>query len=240
MPEGMPYANAGPAFYSEENAARLEARATKARAISTAHQERADKMASIIPFGQPMLKDHYSYRSDLNYRRRIWHQMDLFVAFYKKAEWLEERAKGSQRTQRRGGSVHGMQDRMERMQADLRQLRRGYEEAKIKRATGEYDYYRRRLTILASEILPLQTGIAERGGLPSDKLDPHPGDYVKIRGRAEYVVKVNKKTIITRHPTLTLANGQPWESTYRITDLDEILATAEELAARKQEEGRAE
>ncbi|HLW03051.1 MAG TPA: DUF3560 domain-containing protein [Ktedonobacterales bacterium] len=238
MPEGMPYANAGPAYYSEENAGRLEARATRARATSTEHQQRADKMASIIPFGQPMLRDHYSYRADLNYRKKIWHQMDLFVAFYKKAEWLEARAEGSQRLQRRGSNVHAMNNRMQRLQADLRSLRRGYDEAKRKQATGEYDYYRRRLTILATEILPLQVGIAERGGLPSDRLDPHPGDYVKIRERAEYVVKVNKTTIVTAHPTLTLANGQPWQSTYKITDLQEILATREELEARKQQEGQ--
>ena len=42
-----------------------------------------------------MMPDHYSYRSDLNYRKKIWRQMDLFVAFYKKAEWLDNRAGGA-------------------------------------------------------------------------------------------------------------------------------------------------
>ncbi len=239
LPKDMPYANAGPAWYSEENAERIEARATKARAQSSEHYERSNKLAEIIPFGQPMLKDHYSYRSDLNYRKRIWRQMDLFVAFYKKAEWLEERAEGSRRLQRRKSNVHAMQDRMDRLQADLRAVRRGYQEAKAKHADGEYDYYRRRLTILASEILPLQEGIAARGGLPIDRIEAErplqPGDYVQIRGRGVYVLKVNDKTIKVADHSVTYANGQPWESTYKKSELQRVLATREELEARKQQ-----
>lgn len=244
LPKAMPYANAGPAWYSDENAERIEARATRARTQSSEHYERSNKLAEIIPFGQPMLRDHYSYRSDLAYRKKIWRQMDLFVAFYKKAEWLEERAEGSRRLQRRKSNVHAMQDRQDRLQADLRAMRRGYEEAKAKQATGEYDYYRRRLTILASEILPLQEGIAARGGLPIDRIEAErplqPGDYVQIRGRGVYVLKVNEKTIKVADHSVTYANGQPWESTYKKSELQRVLATREELAARQQQKAKTE
>lgn len=239
LPKDMPYANAGPAFYSEENAERIEARATKARERSSAHYERSNTLASIIPFGQPMLRDHYSYRSDLAYRKKIWRQMDLFVEFYKKAEWLEGRAEGSRRLQKRRGNIHAMQDRLDRLQVDLRAMRRGYEEAKAKRATGEYDYYRRRMTILATEILPLQEGIAERGGLPIEKVEKErplqPGDYILMRGRGVYVLKVNKTTIKVADHSVTYANGQPWESTYKKSDFQRVLATKEELEERKQQ-----
>lgn len=243
LPQGMFYANAGPAFYSEENAERIEARATKARETSTAHLERSDKLASIIPDGQPMLIDHYSYRSDLSYRKKIWRQMDLFVAFYKKAEWLDNRAEGSRRLQRRTTNISMMQNRLDRLQADLRYVRRNYEEAKRLRET-DLDYYRKRLTILASEIIPLQAAINERGGLPIEKTEQErplqPGDLIQIRGRAMYVVKVNQKTIKVADPKVHYANGEMWELTYKKSDFQKVLATKEELEERKNQQGEKE
>lgn len=233
MPEQMSYANAGGAYYSEENAERIEARATKARETSTAHLEQSDRLASVIPFGQPMMPGHYSYRSDLSYRKKIWRQMDLFVAFYKKAEWLENRAEGSRRLQRRKSTISSMQNRLERLQAEVRSFRRGYKEAKAKGAEGEFDYYRRHLTILASEIVPLQEAIAERGGLPIEKVEAQrplqPGDYILIHGHAMFVVKVNQKTIKVADPHVHDATGHMWELTYKKSDFQKLLATKEQV-----------
>jgi hypothetical protein len=236
LPKGMYYANAGGAFYSEENAERIEARATKARDKSNTHYERSNQLAEVIPFGQPMMPDHYSYRSDLSYRKKIWRQMDLFVAFYKKAEWLDNRAEGSRRLQRRISSISMMQNRIDRLQADLRLVRRNYTEAKREGET-DLDYYRKRLTILASEILPLQAAIHERGGLPIEKTEEerplNPGDLIQIRGSAMYVVKVNPKTIKVADPKVHDATGKMWELTYKKSDFQKLLATKEELEARK-------
>ncbi len=243
LPEDMPYANAGGAFYSEENAQRIEARAMKARGKSTDHYERSNTLASVIPFGQPMMPGHHSYRSDLSYRKRIWRQMDLFVEFYKKAEWLDNRAEGSRRLQKRTSNISMMQNRLDRLQADLRLVRRNFEEAKRLRER-DLDYYRKRLTILASEILPLQEALAERGGLPIEKAEAErplqPGDYILIRGRGMYVVKVNQKTIKVADPKVHDATGKMWELTYKKSNFQRILATKEELEARKNQQGREE
>ncbi|MHB8598385.1 MAG: DUF3560 domain-containing protein [Ktedonobacteraceae bacterium] len=235
MPKDMQYANAGPAYYSEENAQRIEARATKARDESSAHLERSNKLASIIPFGQPMMPNHYSYRSDLSYRKKIWRQMDLFVEFYKKAEWLENRADGSRRLQNRGKRLSSMQNRIDTLSATMRSVRREYEEAKS--IGADYlDSYRKRLTILAQEIIPLQNAIAERGGLPIDQIEKgerplQAGDYIQIRGRGMYVVKVNAKTIKCADPKVHYANGNMWELTYKKSDFQRLLATKEEVEA---------
>jgi hypothetical protein len=243
LPRGMYYANAGGAFYSEENAERIEARATKAREKSNAHYERSNKLADVIPFGQPMMPDHYSYRSDLSYRKKIWKQMDLFVAFYKKAEWLDNRAEGSRRLQRRTTSISMMQNRIDRLQADLRSVRRNFNDAKREGET-DLDYYRYRMTILASEIVPLQEALRERGGLPIDKIEEdrplQPGDLIQIRGRAMYVVKVNPKTIKVADPKVHNALGKMWELTYKKLDFQKVLATKEELEARKNQQGKEE
>ncbi|HVB24638.1 MAG TPA: DUF3560 domain-containing protein [Ktedonobacteraceae bacterium] len=237
MPKDMQYANAGPAFYSEENAERIEARATKARDKSSAHLERSNQLASIIPFGQPMMPNHYSYRSDLSYRKKIWRQMDLFVDFYKKAEWLENRADGSRRLQNRGKRLSSMQNRVDTLSALLRKVRREYEEAKGLNASY-LDYYRKRLTILAQEIIPLQAAIAERGGLPIDQVQQserplQPRDYIQVRGRGVYVKKVNKKTIICLDPSVHYANGEMWESKYGMQEFQRLLATKEQVDAIK-------
>ena len=164
--------------------------------------------------------------------------MDLFVAFYKKAEWLDSRAEGSRRLQKRTSSISMMQNRLDRLQADLRLVRRNYAEAKNLQET-DLDYYRYRMTILATEILPLQEALHERGGLPIDQAEAErplqPGDLIQIRGRAMYVVKVNPKTLRVADPRVHDARGEMWELTYTKSDFQKVLATKEELEARKLE-----
>src|SRR5207244_11901765 len=117
-------ANARFSYYSDESAERIEQRQEKAAAKATEHHDRADRMSSIIPFGQPMMPDHYSYRSDLSYRKKIWKQMDKFVEYYNKAEWLEHKAESSRRHQAHKDNIFAMQNRLERLEADVRSIRR--------------------------------------------------------------------------------------------------------------------
>jgi hypothetical protein len=70
---------------------RLAARAARARAESTALAQRAHEMASVIPFGQPMMPDHYSYKRDRNYRNKIHTTMGRAVEMDKVADTLEYR-----------------------------------------------------------------------------------------------------------------------------------------------------
>lgn len=55
----------------ERRRARIQNAAERARAAADATFARAQDMASIIPFGQPILVGHYSERGDRNYRARI-------------------------------------------------------------------------------------------------------------------------------------------------------------------------
>ncbi len=50
---------------------RLQERATRAGATATALWKRGHEMASVIPFGQPILVGHHSEGRDRNYRSRI-------------------------------------------------------------------------------------------------------------------------------------------------------------------------
>lgn len=73
-------------------AARLREWAAKREARSEAEYARAGEMGAAIPFGQPMLTDHYSYRRDLNYRARIGRAMDRSVEHARKAAEMSSKA----------------------------------------------------------------------------------------------------------------------------------------------------
>ena len=73
---------------------RLDEWAGKREAKAEAAHDRACQMASAIPFGQPMLADHYSYGRDRRYRDRITSTFDRAYEDGKKAAEMAARADG--------------------------------------------------------------------------------------------------------------------------------------------------
>ncbi|MEL7232855.1 MAG: DUF3560 domain-containing protein [Chloroflexota bacterium] len=87
-----------------EYAGKLEARADryrdlaqKADAESAATHEHARKMASVIPFGQPILVGHHSEKADRAYRNRIERAFRRSAAQYDKSKHYAHRAKAAER-----------------------------------------------------------------------------------------------------------------------------------------------
>lgn len=86
---------ASPNAYEQRRAARIErlkARAARATAESNATYNRARTMASVIPFGQPILVGHHSERRDRNYRGRITSTFEKSFELAAKAEHYADRA----------------------------------------------------------------------------------------------------------------------------------------------------
>lgn len=71
---------------------RLEEAAENAQSEANATHARARSMASVIPFGQPILVDHYSAGRDRNYRARIGRTYERSFALMGKAEELRAKA----------------------------------------------------------------------------------------------------------------------------------------------------
>lgn len=69
----------------ERRAAMLERAATQAHKV-------AHDMASVIPFGQPILVGHHSEGRDRRYRDRIGRKFDQALEFHKKAEYYRSKA----------------------------------------------------------------------------------------------------------------------------------------------------
>ena len=76
----------------EARVARLERAAARARAEGTARVQRAEKMADIIPFGQPILIGHHSEQRDRNYRDKIHNNFGKGFELLAEAKELEARA----------------------------------------------------------------------------------------------------------------------------------------------------
>ncbi len=70
--------------------------AQKARGESESLHGEAHRMASVIPFGQPILVGHHSERSDRNFRNRIHNKMEKSFEASKKAEHYEDKAKAAE------------------------------------------------------------------------------------------------------------------------------------------------
>ena len=81
-------------YYERQEARRerYELRAERARQESDAAARQAEKMASIIPMGQPILVGHHSEGRDRRYRARIGQTMDKAISLDKKAAYYEEKA----------------------------------------------------------------------------------------------------------------------------------------------------
>lgn len=71
---------------------RLEARAEKARQEAQNLYANAHDMASIIPFGQPILVGHHSEKKDRKYRERIVNTFRKSFETSKKADYYAEKA----------------------------------------------------------------------------------------------------------------------------------------------------
>lgn len=76
----------------EARAERLEGWAAGRDAKAEAAFTRAHDMASVIPFGQPILTDHYSAGRDRRYRDRIGRTMDASIEHAEKARSMASRA----------------------------------------------------------------------------------------------------------------------------------------------------
>ena len=114
---------------------RLRAAADKADQEAKSRLGTADKMASMIPFGQPILVGHHSEGRDRRYRERIHSNMRKGLDAQKKAENLRARAEAAanntaifsddpQATEKLEAKLERLQGRQEMMKAANRLVRK--------------------------------------------------------------------------------------------------------------------
>ncbi len=85
--------------YEEKKQRRIDyykEQAEKAEQESNRLAEESSRMIDAIPMGQPLLVDHYSYKSDKNYRDRAWNKMGKSVEVSTKAEYYRNKAEAAE------------------------------------------------------------------------------------------------------------------------------------------------
>jgi hypothetical protein len=205
---------------AEDRAERFSGYAGSAseRAASTYAQAR--QMAEAIPFGQPILADHYSAGRDRRYRDRMGRTYERAFADMDKAEHWEQRATSAEATQSHRESVPATLRRIEKLEAEMRQAERRLNgtgraiHGEDTPATGRYaEQLAAHAAHLAEQIAYWREQAEASGVKVWGKADFTKGDYVLSRGTWYEVLRVNAKSLtvpwtVNWHvPAVTRANA---------------------------------
>jgi hypothetical protein len=187
-PACVAYLDAGACNYSDERAERLEDRADTAGEKAQAASSRASAVASLIPFGQPVLVGHHSERRHRRDLARI--ESGHREAFEEgaKAKRLADAAESSRRHQAHQDSALGLTRRLERLRAELRRMERNAP------LHGAAERFCAIVEDLKQRIAQDEAALAALPPLPCAQLTVQVGDLVDVRGHVVRVSRVNAKT----------------------------------------------
>lgn len=214
---------------AEARAERYEARSERVNAQAMADYGKARQMAEAIPFGQPMMPDHYSYGRDRRYRERMGRTYDRAFAGMDEAEELARRAESAQATQSHRESVPATLRRIAKLEAERRSwqraingepgphTRRDHETWACLPAEGRHlEHVKTQIEGLDEQLDYWREHIkaAEAAGVKVwTRADFAKGDYVLSRGTWYEVLRVNAKsltvpwTVNWQVPAVTRANA---------------------------------
>lgn len=109
---------------ADARAGRYAGRSQRRGEQAAADYARARQMAAAIPFGQPSMPDHHSYRRDMNYRARMGRTYDRAFEGMDQAGQLAVRAEAAAANQSHHESIPATLRRIETLEARERSLQR--------------------------------------------------------------------------------------------------------------------
>jgi len=190
---------------------RLESRAQRRQAESDSAYSRSKALVEGIPFGQPILVDHYSAKRHRRDLEKFEKGQRKSFALQDEAKQLQRQAKASERTAAQRKDPNFAQRRIAELSTELRgldvtltgQMPKGWRGLIPEGpATGEY---KTQLQVRRTEILDQldywQRLLEESGAKIWGPEDFQPGDVLASRsGSFEIVVRVNKKSLSVDSP----------------------------------------
>jgi hypothetical protein len=207
-------AEADRADRAEARAERYDERAQRRDAAAQADYARARQMSAAIPFGQPVMPDHYSYSRDMSYRRRMGATYDRAFAGMAEAERLAARAEAAEANQSHRESTPATLRRIERLEADERSLCRsiagrldwvdngngGHKLALVKPEGEVLAHLEAELAAVREQLGYWREHVDQSGEKVWGPGDFARGDYVTAGGGTWYQVeRVNPKTLSVPH-----------------------------------------
>lgn len=184
--------------YEERKQNRLEAYqnlAAKNESLSTSLWKQSDKMASVIPMGQPILVGHHSEKRDRNYRAKIHNTMAKSIEAGKKAKYYEDRAETLLNGTAISSDDPNALDKLQTKLENLLKLQELFKEINkvIKKNCPDAE----KVTLLVEmgineqrAIKFLQPDFCGRVGIPSYKLTNNNGVINNTRKRIEHLTRV--------------------------------------------------
>ncbi|MGH7743318.1 MAG: DUF3560 domain-containing protein [Candidatus Dormibacteria bacterium] len=214
-PRAMEDREADRAVRAEARSDALADKAMRRAYESSVKLDRAHEMASLIPFGQPVLMDHYSAGRDMRYRKRIQNLNRQGFEAGHQAEHLQARADTAGARMEYRENPARVARRLEKLEADRRGVQRdidghtrNFRNGRGKIVTSEVfepatGGYRERLTIRVSDFDEqirywrafLDQAKADGRWNPIDPASMNRGDFVRYANRWHKVVRVNKTTV---------------------------------------------
>lgn len=184
-------------YYERQEArrTRYELRAEKARQESDAAVRQAEKMASIIPMGQPILIGHHSEKRDRRYRERIGQTMDKAISLTQKAAYYEEKAE----TVGNGGISSDAPDALELLEKKLAEREKAHAWMKeVNKAFKKGDAALCALGMTQAEIDQMRAAMPsyERQPYPQFSLANNSAEMRRIRARIEQI-KATERAVTT-------------------------------------------
>ncbi|MBV9690884.1 MAG: DUF3560 domain-containing protein [Ktedonobacteraceae bacterium] len=127
LPElpGYQYEEGGEVDYAPDRTEHYQDRADKAAGRAAAARQKADSIANMIPFGQPILVGHHSERRHRRDLDKITRNMQKTIEEGKKAQRLQDRAEASLEQQERKHNPGAIARRLE----ELRKQYKLYQDA---------------------------------------------------------------------------------------------------------------
>lgn len=179
---------------AERRQERLGEKAGKLERKSEALLDQAHKMASVIPFGQPILVGHHSEGRDRRFRGRIHDKFGKGFETMDEAKEVSQRLEGSQALSQKRESPGYMSRKIDQLEADLRKFERDKGQWQ-----GHLAEWEKRTNDLKEQITYWKKQLEEAGGLKVTPDDVKVGDEILYLGTWYEVVRVNPKTVTIKN-----------------------------------------
>lgn len=180
--------------------------AEKHLANSNEFHERAETIADMIPFGQPILVGHHSERRHKNDLEKI--QRNFVKAGEERdlAEKYQDRQERYSELASNGENPITIHNRIQKLEADERRFKKTIEEAELAKNPKLAQYFQYAITNLewaqrmlkhTQERLEVERAKYKAGaGIPTDSLELKIGDIVETQFGKAKITKVNTKTVL--------------------------------------------
>jgi hypothetical protein len=193
--------------FEERKTKRLEAYqrlAKKNNSLSNSLQKQADKMSSVIPFGQPILIGHHSERRDRNFRSKISLTYGKTIEASNKSEYYNEKIEHMENSQTISSDdpdaviklkeklehLMALEEKMKAVNKIVKSKRAGYTE-ELKLMDLKNIFHQETEENLKELFKPDFLG---RVGYPDYKLTNNNGNISRIKKRIEYLSKLNQES----------------------------------------------